>query len=80
MEKKLPVVASKLVFICSKCKKGEMNVTGKALLGNPPKYPHVCSDTKCGHAELLDKAYPNMLFEVIPQIPDKIDNVFKVTP
>lgn len=65
MEKKLLVTTYKLVFICPKCNKGEMNTAGNGI-GVPIKFPHACEHKKCGNSLLLDKQYPYIAFEPVP--------------
>jgi len=42
---------------------GELLPEGRALLSNPPKYPHTCD--RCGKAETFLKQYPLIHYEPV---------------
>lgn len=46
---------------CPTCKKGLMRPNGNALLSNPAKYEHTC--TECGHTVMSEKKYPYINYQ-----------------
>jgi len=62
-EIRTPARAEMVDKICSKCKVGRMNQTGRAAQPDPqqpPIFEHICS--KCRHKEAYGKQYPRVEF------------------
>jgi len=66
METKYAVKAVGVEYACDRLDcSGTMNPTGLISPSQPPKFEHVCSN--CGERALLDKQYPHVTFDKVPE-------------
>ncbi len=59
-ERRTTVTARQVWYTCDECNGGVLELTGTALLSDPPQFPHKC--TYCGKETVLPKAYPFIEF------------------
>ncbi len=60
-EREYEVKTYKVHAMCDKLMcDGEMKHEGRALMSNPPQYPHIC--TECGNTENLREVYPRITY------------------
>lgn len=62
-EKLRPVETVQVDYVCDKCGIGHMELTGRMLLSDPPKWPHEC--TNCCAERTFDVKYPTVRYRFL---------------